>query len=335
MTEHPHDEHFLQRYLLGEVTEEERQRLQESYFVDAGLFSRLLSAESDLIDAYGRGELTAAERERFEQRFGNVRGIEQRLNFAGMLSRAADQHSTSMQQAEGSRSSFVKAPPSSLPWLSSISPSLGSRIARASVAAIAAVIVVMAVLVAANRWLPGRHTGPEGELARSQTDQPTAPPNTKPATPVTPDPIKVDEKSTTAGSSSASVTENRRTPLPKAQLASVAVVLHGGMTREGGQATSVVLSPAARSVQTQLELPAELQTRAYSSFQVALQTVSGQEVIKRSNLKISKGRGSSFIRVSIPAELLTTRDYVVLLNGQRSDGTEQYLRGYFFSVVRK
>lgn len=339
MIEHPHNEQLFQRYLLGELSEAERESLQESYFVDAGLFSRLLSAEADLIDAYERGELTAAERERFEQRFGNSHGIDQRLNFASMLSRAADQHATTTPAGRpglAPHPSLVNAPSPGFPWLSSISPSLVSRIVRASLVAGAAVIVLMAGLVAVNRWSPSRDGESGVELARSQTDSPTAPPITQSNTPATPGRTDLDDESRSAAASPATKSEeNRRPRLPKAELASVSVVLHEGMTRDASQATPVVLSPSTQSLQTQLEVPAEVQTKTYSSYQAVLQTVSGEEVIRRGRLKISTGSGGSFVRVSIPVELLTTRDYVVLLSGQRSDGTHQYLRGYSFTVLRK
>jgi hypothetical protein len=339
MIEQPHDEQLFQRYLLGDLAEEEREHLQERYFVDARLFSRLLSAETDLIDAYGRGELTEEDRKRFEQRFGDNRGIDKRLKFASGLRRAADQHSISTPAelpAWGRRPSLASAPASGFAWLSSISPSLGSLVVRASLVAFAAVIVLMAALVVANRWLPWSPGEPGSDLARSQTESPTERPTTQTNAPVTPGTTELNEKSRSAGAPTATKPEEHRRPsLPKAQLASVSVVLHEGITRAGGQATQVVLSPVTKSLHMQLELPSELQTRTYSSYQAVLQTVSGSEVIRRDGLKISKASGGSLVRVSIPAEVLTTRDYVVLLSGQRSDGTPQYLRGYSFTVSRK
>jgi hypothetical protein len=329
MIEQSHEEELFQRYLLGDLAEDERERLQERYFADTNLFSRLLHVEADLIDAYQRGELTENERQRFEQRFGKLRGIDQRLRFAGLLSRTADQHAANVSgNLPGKLGQLpVEAKASGLPWLSSTGPSLSSRVVPAALLAIAAIILVAAVLVVSRGWL--KDAQPGRELASSQTDSASAQPTPQLNTPATP---------TTTEKTAPAVTspdEIRKPALPKAQRASVIVLLHEGVTRESGQSNQVVLSPATRSVQTQLVLPSDLQTRTYANYQALVQTVSGAEVIRRDGLKIYRSNGSASVRVSIPVELLKTTDYVVLLSGQRSDGTQQYLRGYSFSVTRK
>ena len=80
------DERLI-RYLLGELPEDERLRLEEEYLADPGLFARVLAAEDDLIDAYARGELTGEARLRFEQRYGRTADQQQRIIFAGVLQR--------------------------------------------------------------------------------------------------------------------------------------------------------------------------------------------------------------------------------------------------------
>jgi hypothetical protein len=335
MIEQPHDDQLFQRYLLGDLPEDERDRLQERYFADPGLFSRLLQIETDLIDAYDRGELTETERQRFEQRFGNIHGMDQRLKFAGMLGRAADQHSIGGEDDQAARvphSSVVTTPLSANAWLSSISPSPGSRMLRGSLMAAGALIVLVAFFLVATRSWFWRQPESAEKLATSQTDSAAAQETPKPDMQVAPG---VTEKNSIEIPAAAKPTQARQPTTPKLAVASVSVVLHAGLTREGGEATRVVLSDATESVHTQLTVPAELQTGAYSSYHATLQTVAGQEVISRGGLKISRGGGASFVTVTLPAKLVKTRDYVLLLSGQRSDGSLQYLRGYSFSVVRK
>lgn len=79
------DEQLLTRYLLGELPEEERSRLEAEYFADPGLFARLLAAEDDLIDAYVRGALSAEAQARFEERFCRSGEQVQRIAFASAL----------------------------------------------------------------------------------------------------------------------------------------------------------------------------------------------------------------------------------------------------------
>ncbi len=56
------------RYLLGELREEEQDRLEEQLFTDPH-YDQLLAVEDDLIEAYARGELSVSRRERFEKHY--------------------------------------------------------------------------------------------------------------------------------------------------------------------------------------------------------------------------------------------------------------------------
>jgi len=57
------------RYLLGELPDEDRDRLEDEYFEDDAVHERLLALECELVDAYVRGELSPGERRHFEDRF--------------------------------------------------------------------------------------------------------------------------------------------------------------------------------------------------------------------------------------------------------------------------
>jgi hypothetical protein len=56
------------RYLLGELTEEECDALEQSYFAREDGFEELLAIEQELIDAYVAGDLPTERRARFESR---------------------------------------------------------------------------------------------------------------------------------------------------------------------------------------------------------------------------------------------------------------------------
>lgn len=61
------DERLLIRYLLEDLSEGERGRVEERYFADDALYTKLLVAEDGLIDLYVQGELPREDRERFER----------------------------------------------------------------------------------------------------------------------------------------------------------------------------------------------------------------------------------------------------------------------------
>ncbi len=62
----------LRHYLLGKLTEPEREALAERYFVDDELFDQLLEVENELFDQYARHELSPVEKKQFAQ---YIRGL--------------------------------------------------------------------------------------------------------------------------------------------------------------------------------------------------------------------------------------------------------------------
>jgi hypothetical protein len=75
----------VRRYLLGELPEEEAQRLEEEYFADDARFGELLAAEDDLIEQYLREGLDSADRARFESRFLATARGRQKVALASVL----------------------------------------------------------------------------------------------------------------------------------------------------------------------------------------------------------------------------------------------------------
>src|SRR6266545_3283085 len=63
------DDDELVQYLLGRMPEQERLELEERLFTDEELDEELLATTDDLIRAYLAGELSEADRARFETHF--------------------------------------------------------------------------------------------------------------------------------------------------------------------------------------------------------------------------------------------------------------------------
>ena len=69
MKRQTYDDKLLTDYLLGTLTEEEAEQLDELSFTDDELAARLQVIENDLVDAYARGELSGALLERFNSHY--------------------------------------------------------------------------------------------------------------------------------------------------------------------------------------------------------------------------------------------------------------------------
>jgi hypothetical protein len=121
-------EQFMVRYLLGQVSPEERDTLEDRYLVDEGPFEELVAAENDLIDSYARGNLSPVEAQLFEQNFLVTTQRRERVEFA----RAMLDHTSAPSRSEAHAGTFSHA----RPWIST------GRLATAAIyiAAVTAVI---------------------------------------------------------------------------------------------------------------------------------------------------------------------------------------------------
>jgi CHAT domain-containing protein len=80
-------EEMAVRYLLGALSEDESRQIEERYFAGSDLYDQLRAAERDLIDRYARGDLSGADRQRFEDRFLNTPGRRDRVEFGLALNK--------------------------------------------------------------------------------------------------------------------------------------------------------------------------------------------------------------------------------------------------------
>jgi anti-sigma factor RsiW len=76
---------LLVRYLLGELSPPERERLEEEYFIQEDTWEALAATENDLIDSYVKGQLPDRERRQFEEYFLRSPRRQQRVEFARNL----------------------------------------------------------------------------------------------------------------------------------------------------------------------------------------------------------------------------------------------------------
>ena len=88
MSQQTDEELSLRRYLLAEMEEVERERVEERLFTDENFADELEQAESRLIDDYAFNALTPQEREKFERNF--IFNDERRKNL--LFARAMDSY---------------------------------------------------------------------------------------------------------------------------------------------------------------------------------------------------------------------------------------------------
>jgi hypothetical protein len=92
MTPYTVDREELRQYLLGNVSQEARQGIEERLLIENSFFEELLLIEEELIDDYVGGELSGDDRSRFERHFLSTPERHQKLRFALALNRYTAEH---------------------------------------------------------------------------------------------------------------------------------------------------------------------------------------------------------------------------------------------------
>ncbi|MCI0352564.1 MAG: hypothetical protein L0Z53_24355, partial [Acidobacteriales bacterium] len=110
------NEEMLERYLLGQLSEEEQQRIEQRFFDDEPYYQRLLEVEDELRCAYARGILPRAQQEQFERRFLIFADERKRVELARDMLAELPRVSVEEPRRPASRLSEPKTARSWLPW---------------------------------------------------------------------------------------------------------------------------------------------------------------------------------------------------------------------------
>jgi DNA-binding transcriptional ArsR family regulator len=103
------------RYLLGNLSEEDKTRLEEQYFLDDKKFEQFELAEDELIDRYVRSELSPKEKDQFEKLLESPRFAE-RVEVARLLAKRTMWLSQKQTVIATPESSNVQVKPPPVSW---------------------------------------------------------------------------------------------------------------------------------------------------------------------------------------------------------------------------
>lgn len=85
----PEDDERMVRYLLDDLTPQEREESEQRYFFDDAYFESLRAVECELIRDYFCNDLSAALRRKFEAKYLQSDGLRRKLDLARELARRA------------------------------------------------------------------------------------------------------------------------------------------------------------------------------------------------------------------------------------------------------
>jgi hypothetical protein len=317
-----HDyDNACERYLLGELSEQEQMQFEEAYFADDALFERFRAIKDDLVDAYTRGDLPGQKRERFEQHFLATNPRRQRVEEAKKFIRTVTAHATNASTVTTPISAHMVAP-------RSLWRSISERFARRPLVWQGALAVLIIVTLAGS-WLLVRRFQ-NGQLA-------VVPPmnENRSALAVNKDPEvngngpPVNSTTVPADRSPQPKDGNKYSPQPMpAQVASL--LLSPFSPRDGASSNSLMLHPDTSTVRLRLAL----KEVDYIRYDVVLRTLDGEQVLHRQGIKPRSSAAEKSVTITLNPSVLRRQDYIMTLSGFTADGTLEAIGDYYFRVER-
>ncbi len=303
------DEELIARYLLGELSEAEQTQLEERAFSDPDYLQQVRAGEKDLIDEYVRGELSETMRPAFERRFFASAHRRRQIEFARAFTQVV---------AEGAATASSDVAPAAITswWNSFLLLRRGPHLAfRFSLAAIALIVIVGGV------WLVREFNQSRREQARIQAQATPAKAVAKPTE-------ERAQNEPQPAPSQHDRPEGRQIPPPVV----ASLLLLPGTSRGAESHPHLTITPATSTAQLRVVLESGDE---YKSYAVELRTISGKVVRSLTGLPAHPGPGGRAVVLTLPANLLTTGDYELTLNGINEQKRAEPLGYYYFSVRKE
>ena len=155
MNEEPVSDALLRQFLLGQVDDQERQRLESMFVTGALSRERVMAAEQHLMDDFLDDSLTPEDKERFLAQYGETPAEQRKLRIAQSIHDWAATEATAVAAAAGSRWSrlFGRV------WL--------KPVVAVPIAAVVLIAIVVAVVALRSRWEQRNiHLAMQQELVR-------------------------------------------------------------------------------------------------------------------------------------------------------------------------
>jgi len=305
------------QYLLGTLPPAESEQLEEQFFADDDVFEQVEIAEDELIDAFIRDELSAAELQKFGNLLRSPRIVE-RIKFARILNAATQPVPTTHKTKQG---------PTKRDWKSLILslfrlPGAGLAFATLAVLLLSGVVFV--------DWLRLRESSRQLSQERAELQRQ----NQTLASQVETEKQQLNDEKKNAEALNAKLQQALETQERSAPLALMApLFLYSGAARSTGGINDLVLPSKPETVRLLLTLESD----EYSHYNAVVRKgVEGPIVYRKSHLKPTTNNSTRVIDLRFQSVLLTPNDYFVNLDGVKEPpAAPEFVGTYNFRVVAK
>ena len=303
MTEQHEPKTTMIRYLLGQMSDQERSNFEDQYQKDAGVLYELAEVENDLIDLYALGALSKKEQEQMRFFLADP-DRQKRLEFAKALARYPS------TEHEGVRPTLAESPAAGLPWKRSAWLGLKAAGALAAAALIATVSWLYVADRDLRRELESLHNQQSHAAQREQALQ-----------------QQIDTLTREVQDHSQNPKYNEQARLLAQN--TISFSLSSDVLRGSGPAPELKIPPTASFVMLELALSGH----EPDGYDLSLETADGVPVW-RQHAKGSLVKGhNTHLAIKVRSRALVDGDYVLRVTTTANQTVED-LAGYGFSVVR-
>ncbi len=324
MKEKTDNERLMARYLVGDLPEAERLRLEEQFFTDAEVFEQMLALEDELMYDYLQGEMGAAQRARFERRFlASTEGRERAAFAQALLARIAEAPAPQAMEQTATAPSWIQ---------SLLAPLLAANsFMRFSFAA------VTVALLLGGAWLVIETARLRSENARLQiaraTQEQAAGSERARREELTAELERERAQRAQLEREKARLEAAAPSPEPRGLLA---LALTPGLVRDINDPRSapkrIHLPPGANLLRLQLDIRKPGQ---YRSYRATLETADGDEIWRQSRLRAGTAASGQAVALTLPTSLFAPGDYVITLSGVTASGEIQEIGDYYLTILNR
>lgn len=327
-----HGENLIHRYLLGELTETDQTAFELELLTDRDKFDQVWSIENELIDSYVRGEMSGADRERFESHYMASSLHRERVGIARLFLENIDQ-----QAAEDYEVDEPVAPRFAPRWGNIATPRRSLQPAF--------VLVLAFLLTIGAAWILLERVRLTEKIAQLQHETQAERLSLK---------QREEELSSRNRELEKEIADGRqRGDQLKAELEQLRresrikpFALFSYLLRPSTLRNENATSPPTIRLSTgKVRLMMQLESKDHQSYRVKLQTVEGREIFLRDSDKTlsviswsdaglipaqTAVKGGYTAELTIPVEKLARGEYVLTLFGISAGGSSEEIDRYFF-----
>ena len=327
MSEEANNEKLMFRYLLGDISEEQRLQVEGMFLSDDQHYERLLAIEDELFYDYAQGKLSPGEREQFEKSFLSSERNRRKAMLASALAHKMSEAASYMAAESGLAN---REPQFSWQFLKSYF-SVQSTAISLSLAALAVVLLISIWLVIGIRRLRSefdqfrvQRAAQVDELHRQAQEERVRAADLK---------RKLDRENDENARLKKELSEiqvqygeQKHKPLSL-----ISLVLTPSVVRDQASGMKKLrIPPGVRLIKLRLNIKGEVE---YKSYQVLLLTVEGVKRWSQDMLRAKKSGSVQSIDLWLPSRILVEGDYELRLMGYISDGTTEETGDYYYLSI--